>query len=50
MGWEFYAGLREAAEAVSAVRIPFSGETWVIDTGFAPGVAGGENKDEWKIR
>lgn len=48
VGWVLCAGLREATEAVSAVKIPFSGETLVIDTGFAPGVAGGESKDEWK--
>lgn len=47
--WELYAGLREATGTVSAVKIPFSGETQVIDTGFAPGVAGRENKDEWKM-
>lgn len=47
VGWELYAGLREAT--VSAVKILFSGETQVIDTGFAPAVAGGENKDEWKM-
>lgn len=44
-----YAGLRKATGAVSVVKITFSGETQVIDTGFAPVVAGGGNEDEWKM-